>query len=79
MPEALSPVMDGISESLPFPYGEVANETASDFTVNVTNMTDYERDAWERWSSLVQDRAVLVTLLLLFSLATVFGNTLVGI
>lgn len=38
---------------------------------------DDELDAWDKWSELVQDRAVLVSLLLLFSLATVFGNTLV--
>ncbi|CAG9836958.1 unnamed protein product [Diabrotica balteata] len=34
-------------------------------------------DAWEKWTELIQDRAVVVSLLLLFSMCTVFGNMLV--
>lgn len=52
-------------------------EVNSSLEVNWTNVSNPERDAWEHWSSLVQDRAVVVSLLLAFSMATVFGNMLV--
>lgn len=54
---------------------EFLNATTAD--VNWTNTSDPEKDAWEHWSSLIQDRAVIVSLLLLFSMTTVFGNMLV--
>ncbi|XP_060526347.1 dopamine receptor 2 [Cylas formicarius] len=41
------------------------------------NTTDLEAEAWKKWTELIQDRAVVVSLLLLFSMCTVFGNTLV--
>lgn len=44
---------------------------------NYTNDTEEDDDHWKRWNTLVQDRALLVSLLMLFSMATVFGNTLV--
>lgn len=47
-------------------------------TVNYTNNSNLEEDEpWKKWSTLMQDRAVLVSLLMLFSMTTVFGNTLV--
>ncbi|XP_071051505.1 dopamine receptor 2 isoform X2 [Onthophagus taurus] len=54
------------------------NYNFENFTMspNLTNSTA-EQDAWEMWTALVQDRAVVVSLLLLFSMATVFGNMLV--
>ncbi|CAG9857735.1 unnamed protein product [Phyllotreta striolata] len=50
------------------------NNNADNWTANHT--TDY-LDAWSKWTELIQDRAVVVTLLLLFSMCTVFGNMLV--
>lgn len=50
---------------------------ATDF-YNWTNNSVAERDAWEHWSALIQERAAIVSLLLLFSMTTVFGNTLVS-
>ncbi|XP_019768236.1 dopamine receptor 2 [Dendroctonus ponderosae] len=42
-----------------------------------SNWTDPENEAWEKWTELIQNRAVLVSMLLFFSLGTVFGNSLV--
>lgn len=44
---------------------------------NGTNATSEFLDAWEKWTELIQDRALVVSLLLIFSVCTVFGNTLV--
>lgn len=54
---------------------EFINITTAD--INWTNISDPERDAWDRWNSLIQDHVVVVSLLLLFSMTTVFGNMLV--
>ncbi|XP_066991097.2 dopamine receptor 2 [Anabrus simplex] len=48
------------------------NATPSDADAN-----DTDEARWRRWSSLAQDKAPLAVLLLLFSVATVFGNMLV--
>ncbi|VEN36301.1 unnamed protein product, partial [Callosobruchus maculatus] len=51
---------------------------AENWTVNSSSGYDDEAaDAWAKWSQLIEDRALVVTLLLLFSACTVFGNTLV--
>lgn len=44
---------------------------------NWTNTSSGYQDAWEKWTELIQDRAVVVGLLLSFSMCTVFGNMLV--
>lgn len=53
----------------------------SDFLVYNTSENCSENvslnEDWQKWSILIQERAPLVTLLMLFSMATVFGNTLV--
>lgn len=57
-----------------------ANRNGSGCCVNTTGTwleDDGALDAWARWTTMVQNRALLISLLLLFSLATVFGNTLV--
>lgn len=69
---------------LPNPNGSTTLQNFSSNRLLVTSnnsfstpIADDALDAWARWASLVQDRALLISLLLLFSLATVFGNTLV--
>lgn len=60
---------------LPNPSLDLLNFTILE--TNCSNTTDPGQEAWEQWSALMQDRAVVVSLLLLFSLTTVFGNMLV--
>ncbi|XP_025833497.1 dopamine receptor 2 [Agrilus planipennis] len=54
---------------------EIVN--ATDIYLNWTNTSLTEADVWEHWIALVHENALVVSLLMLFSLATVFGNTLV--
>lgn len=65
------------SELLFVAAGDMVINSTISTGVNWTNLTDLERDAWEQWSALIQDRALIVSLLLLFPIATVFGNMLV--
>nr|XP_023024774.1 dopamine receptor 2-like [Leptinotarsa decemlineata] len=59
-----------------FYYWSLSNATY--FNVeNVSNTSSEYQDAWRKWTVLIQDRAVVVSLLLLFSMCTVFGNMLV--
>lgn len=44
---------------------------------NWTNTNLEYVNAWRKWTELIEDRAVIVSLLLLFSACTVFGNMLV--
>ncbi|XP_057663319.1 dopamine receptor 2-like [Diorhabda carinulata] len=41
------------------------------------NYSSEYSDAWKKWTKLMQDRVVVVSLLLIFSMCTVFGNMLV--
>lgn len=53
------------------------NWTYPNENISQYNFTKTEVDQWEIYKKLVQERAALVSFLLLFSLTTVFGNMLV--
>ena len=59
------------------PYNAVLEFNATFDNNNTFNLTDDSGELWNDYINLLQDRALLVSFLLLFSLTTVFGNMLV--
>lgn len=51
------------------PYENLSNQTYDNTT---------ELEIWQQFSTMSQSKAFLASILLLFSLATVFGNSLVN-
>ncbi|XP_045517386.1 dopamine receptor 2-like [Pieris brassicae] len=58
-------------------YNIVLELNASYENSSLYNISDETKEPWGEYVTLLQDRALLVTFLLLFSLTTVFGNMLV--
>ncbi|XP_022118195.2 dopamine receptor 2 isoform X2 [Pieris rapae] len=58
-------------------YNIVLELNASYENSTLYNISDETKEPWGEYVTLLQDRALLVTFLLLFSLTTVFGNMLV--
>ncbi|KAJ8874168.1 hypothetical protein PR048_025010 [Dryococelus australis] len=57
--------------------GSWSNNSRWNASLPLGNSSLEADEEWDQWSLLAQDRALLLLLLLLFSVTTVFGNTLV--